>query len=255
MHVSLERSDPLLHEVISELERLGHRPCLEQYPSCAFEDATFYRVWGKRKLDSDDLNAAEYFRFHCQKPIARYGSYSGSDGRIQVERKALTKQQIGQVVLFEIPVCTDSFREEIQRELFIGPSFREVSPKTSQTLPQPYWQLWSDREMPPLLNRLVHMTDGSEFVPENRIKGCAVDDFYFPPLLRFSAVEVHAMGPFDFALTRERFGSGDLIVDYKTKQPVFPLPVHVPYLIVSKRFREWCMKQKLRIDWYPVVLE
>ena len=104
--------------------------------------------------------------------------------------------------------------------------------------------------MPPLLNRLVHVTDGEDCDPAIKEKGCAVDDFYFPPILRFNAQDIRTLEPFDFALTRELFGSGD-----KMRDPVFPDPIMRPELIVSQRFRKWCEKKKLKVYWMPVTLE
>ncbi|MEA3208135.1 MAG: hypothetical protein QOE70_1192 [Chthoniobacter sp.] len=136
----------------------------------------------------------------------------------------------------------------MEAEHFIGLVFRRVELIGENADDEPVWSMESDREMPPLLDRLV-CEDGTDYESAKAL-GCYVDDFYFPPLLRFPAESVQAMLPVDFANTKEQ--------PHHKRGPDFPgdpMKKYEPYWIVSRRLRDWCIKRKLKIEYWPVVLE
>lgn len=86
--------------------------------------------------------------------------------------------------------------------------------------------------MPPVLNRLVDAY-GKDYDPA--VYSCCVpDDDYYAYLYGFPAEAVRRMEPFDCALTSDRF---------------YVPPDHL--LIVSRRFRQWCLKKKLPMVGIP----
>ncbi len=170
------------------------------------------------------------------------------EGNLSIKRSKVNQQLIGRAFPWEAPVCKDSLKVEMEAEGFVGLSFLPVALPGTKAAGEPVWAISADREMPALLNRMVN-DDGTDHEPsENR--GCHVDDFYFPSLLRFPIAHVRAMEPLDIAISKERprnkLGSGfkpEIVRKFD------------PFLIASRRFRQWCEKRKLKIEWWPVVLE
>jgi hypothetical protein len=81
------------------------------------------------------------------------------------------------------------------------------------------------------------------------LKGCFIDDgFYTPQEPHYKASEMANAEPFDLASTYEQFGNA----------PIQSNPDAGPgerMLIASKRFYEFCVKNKLKMDWIPVRLD
>ncbi|OYW75316.1 MAG: hypothetical protein B7Z37_13940 [Verrucomicrobia bacterium 12-59-8] len=102
------------------------------------------------------------------------------------------------------------------------------------------WQIWTSVMLPLVLNEVTG-TEGEPFDPHTS-KACGINDIYIPYEYRFPAAKVAALEPFDIALTSERWGGGFA-------------HAREPALIVSRRFRDWFMTQKIPVDWWPVALE
>ncbi len=162
------------------------------------------------------------------------------------------KQPIG-TSLELVAICTDELRKEFDAQSFTGLTFRNVIIKSRKPVNVAYWQFWSDRRMPPLLNRIVN-EDGTDYDP-SECNGCRVQDDFWPPLMRFPERKVRDMGQFDAALTLEAFGAGPHQPVNGPKWRGEWIYMLDPWLIVSRRFRDWCLKRKLKIEWIPVVLE
>ncbi len=196
---------------------------------------THYQVSGRRIFEGEDFARAEFF--HLETPDWISQDYTVTDGGgLRVPQPSITGLEIGGVGGLRLPVVRESLKHQMEAESFEGLTFQHVEISECGKPAEPLWKLESNRSMPRVLNRLVDAY-GGEFDPSKH--GCCVpDDDYHPWLLRFPEVAVRAMGSFDAALTSDRFG--------------IPLD-HI--LIVSRPFRDWCNRRKLKLTWYPVALE
>jgi hypothetical protein len=237
--IEVLEDDPMLAEMIVFLQQHGREPYFKKYPCAPYEHPSLYRVESRRVFEPDDFAKAEYFYFYPEKEIGGGRRHEGTEF-LELDYHRLKKHPIGWTSQTLAALCTDELRQEFEAQSFTGLTFRKVFLNSRKPVHVAYWQLWADRLMPPLQSRLVN-EDGTDFDPA-KIKGCRVDDEFFPALLHFSKTQVHDMGTFDAALTREALGPGNR-------------PYQDPQLIVSRRFRDWCLKRKLKIEWIPVVLE
>ena len=272
MDVLVEKNDPILQQIIGFLRTHGREPYLKKYPSWVgiyYGHASIYQVEGKRVFEPADFAEAEYLAFAPEKVITQ-DAYKDYEGRLLIQRSKVNRQSIGRPFPSGNPVCRDHLKREMEAECFVGLVFERVAivkslpkklrrpfsgliseyyaPEEETAGDEPVWVMRSDREMPALLNRLV-CEDGTDYEFAKAL-GCYVDDFYYPPLLRFPADQVRRMEPFDFAITKER--------PHHKRGPGFtgdPMKKYEPYVIVSRRFRHWCEKRKLKIEWWPVLLE
>lgn len=250
MRVEGAMDDPVVNQVISFLRENGREPYWKNYPSCPFEHPHLYPVVGKRVFEPEDHAKAEYFVFMPQGEIAKRG-IKEDNGHLRVKRADVRSQLIGDVPSWNTRVCRDSLRKAMEAEKFAGLTFKPAEVIGKKAQDEALWVVTSDRKMPPLLNRTVH-EDGTDYVP-GTIMGCYVDDFYFPPLFRFSCEQVRKMEPLDVVVTTEhRYPKQG---QYFTGDPMKLTLKYDPYIIVSRRFRLWCEKRKLKIEWWPVVLE
>ena len=245
--VGAPKTARVVEEAIAFLRQHGREPYLQKYPSCPYEHPTLYPVGGKRRFEPKDVDEAEYLILVPQKVITTDAT-KDNEGNLSIKRSKVNRQLIGKAFPSMAPVCKDFLKTEMESEGFNGLAFRSVNLPGTKALVEPVWAMSADREMPALLNRIVN-DDGTDYEP-NENRGCHVDDFYFPSLLRFPAVHVRAMEPFDAAITKER-------EHHKWHSHFTPEIVKrfEPFLIVSRRFRKWCDQRKLKIEWWPVVLE
>lgn len=248
MEVDAEEDSPVLHEVIAFLREQGREPCLKKFPHVSSDHPSLYSVSGLREFEAQDIEKADYFYFHPNQRIAQ-GTRRPETGLFEVDGKTLNKRVIGNSWRLH-PLCSDGLRQELAASKFAGLSFREVLVRGGKATKPCLWELWSDRWMPPLLNRIIDK-DGNDYAASAR-RGSFIDDFYWPAMLRFSCSAVRLLEPFDVALTQESFGDApgpylDPKCNWKN--------LHDPYLIVSRRFREWCEERELDLHWTPVFLE
>jgi hypothetical protein len=250
MFVKNEKEDPELNEVIAFLRQHGREPHLRINPRISLDHPKMYQVEGRRVFEAKDLERGEYFYFYPDKWIAEGGhTITGYTDLHEVKGGTVTQQPIGSNGTYFVSLCSDELRRELEEERFLGLSFREVL-ITGKARRGPLWQLWSDRQMPPIRNRIID-EDGNDVDPKAR-RGRRIDDFYFPYLLKFRAEQVRAMEPFDAALTQERFGNS--VGQYFPADGIYENKLD-PILIVSRRFYQWCEGRKLKISWHPIVLE
>ena len=233
-----DKDDSVVNDVIEFLRIHGREPYFKRYPSRVNLETghdKFYQVQGKRVFDPEDYRRAEFFHFFPAQSIGS-DAVRSDGGYIRLAQLSITGAKIGSVMISRLAICRDLLKKLMKAEGFAGLAFQHVEVSECRKPAEPLWKLESDRQMPPVLNRLVnHM--GETFDPAVH-RDCWPDDDYEPFLLRFPEAAMRAMGDFDAALTHERYG--------------IPLD---PILIVSRRFRDWCERRKLKLDWYPVALE
>ena len=102
-----------------------------------------------------------------------------------------------------------------------------------------WWSLASDITMPPLNPGNLFNENGEPY-DGNPGKGCFPrDGLYVPAELHYHARDVQSLPPFGLALTREGFG----------------VKGHMKYLVASKDFYEFCVRQNIKLNWTPVRID
>lgn len=240
-YADFEKDSPTLHSILKFLDLQGKHANWQKYPSVPQNDGKRFQLRGRREFDELDVDSASYLVCYPKATIAALGSHL-PDGTLTVPRREIRKQLIGAIMSggASMPVCTESLRREIDVEDFQFITYRPVKIEGKFLQCDSLWELWSELALPPILNRLVDDIGIDYDVEKNG--GCAVDDLYTPWLFRYSRDAVESRGHFDLAITKEYFHFG-------------PPHIRDPYLVVSQRFRKWCDGKKLKIDWWPVVLE
>lgn len=238
-HLRAEVGDPVIDEVINFLRKTGHEPNFKKNPGVLWGHPTHYQIEGERVWEQSDLDHASYFRWLVDVQAGK-GKKLPPDGTFEVEFSSYRGKQVGILENGWNPICSVEYRKELEEQHFKGLTFRPVQIKSRKPEKLELWQVWSSITLPPVLNEVTG-TEGEPFDPKTS-KACGINDLYFPYQYRFSAAKVAALEPFDIALTTERWGGG------------FP-HAREPALIVSRRFRDWFMTQKVPVEWWPVVLE
>lgn len=107
----------------------------------------------------------------------------------------------------------------------------------------PYWELDSDRRLPPLSPSIVLVDDKQQAVPHGSPGPChpRIDGLYRSSELHYRASDLAKIGPFDLARTFEQFVP-------------FGSPGDRP-LIASKRFYDFCTEHRLKTGWVPVRID
>jgi len=238
-HLRAEVSDPVIDEVVDFLHKTGRKPNRTRNPGVLWGHPTHYQIEGERVWEPADFDNARYFRWVVTGKAGE-GKLLAPDSTFEVEFSSYRGKKIGSMVNYWNPVCSTDYRKELEAKNFKGLAFRPVMIKSRKPEKLVLWQVWSSISLPPVLNKVVGL-EGEPFDPVTS-KVCSVDDIYFPQHYRFPAAEVAKLEPFDIALTSEHWGGS-------------PAHRREPAIIVSRRFREWFMTQKVPVEWCPVALE
>jgi hypothetical protein len=238
-HLRADMDDPVIDEEINFLGKTGREPNWNWSPITPNDHPTLYQIQGERSWKADDIASAEYFELHVTKEICDC-TLLPPDGVAEVAFSSYKGSSIGIAVTMSNPICSADFRQELEAQAFKGLAFRPVQIKSRKPQNLVLWQLWSSITLPPVLTPTVGVK-GEPFDPKTSI-ACYVNDIYFPWCHHYEAAEIRKLEPFDVAISTERWGYG--YVHHRE-----------PALIVSHRFREWFMTQKVQVDWWPVALE
>lgn len=238
-HLRAEPADAVITEVIDFLQATGRKPNWKRYPAVPYEDPLQFQITGERVWEPADYGNAKYFRWVVTEKAGE-GKLLAPDSIFEVDFSSYRGKKIGSMVNYWNPFFSVDYRKELEAQNFKGLTFRPVKIKSRKPERLVLWQVWSSITLPPVLNNVTGL-DGETFAPATS-KVCSVDDIYFPQHYRFSASEIAKLEPFDIALTTEHWGGS-------------PAHLREPAIIVSRRFREWFMTQKVPVEWWPVALE
>lgn len=238
-HLEAQLGDPVITEVIEFLRATGREPNWNWCPTVPNDHPTLYQVEGKRVLELQDIDQAHYFQLHVTKEICDC-KLLPPDGLPEIAFSSYRGSPVGIAVTMSNPICSDAFRKELEAQQFKGLAFRQAKIKSRKPEKLVLWQIWSSITLPPVLSPIFG-ADGEPFDPA-KSSACYVNDIYFPWQHHYSAAAFKEIGPFDIAISSERWGYG-----YTHQRE--------PAIIVSRRFREWFMTQKVPVEWWPVALE
>lgn len=238
-HLRAELGDPIIDEVIDFLRATGREPNWNWCPSVPNEHPFLYQIRGERVWEAADIANAEYFQLYITKVICS-SIQMPPDGMAEVQFGSYKGAPVGITTTMSNPICSVVFRQALEAQNFKGLTFRPVQIQSKKPQNLVLWQIWSSITLPPVLTPTVG-AKGEPFDPQTSI-ACYVNDIYFPWCHHYEAAEVRKLEPFDIAISAERWGHG-----YEHRRE--------PALIVSRRFREWFMTQKVPVEWWPVALE
>jgi|GEM_PF-1939145 len=251
--VALPENAPKLQEILALLAANGYRPGPS---SGTFKVApNEYRTSIERIYEKRDYEATAFL---VPSPKVIFGEYSfrTDDDLLRIERfQARPKGEIAIGTAYPWIIVSEKLRQmferaELQRLLFKNVVIQNRT-ETKKGYFKDHWELTSDLILPPMSAKLLD-GDGRPFAGDLQ-KGCFIDDgLYYPQEPRYKASLLPAVEPFDLGLTYERFGCG------LPKTAIPPPPDIVAgerMLIASKKFYEFCVEQKLKMDWVPVRID
>lgn len=245
--------DPLFRNVEAAIVKVGL--VKRSYSETPIQNQYFYGV--HREYDDGDFCYATYLRLvHTSKLCD--DRKRDAEGRLIVEAWRLTPELRMGCVLFEAAVVSDKLRQTIEKEGFIGVAFRplnlipasevmdirnskgdvrRVTPQDQEHLEKKgqFWELTSSLILPPIEPTRLLSRDEKPFAGDYS-KGVWLKDDYAPPELHYRERALRKVEPFDFGLTFENI-------------PEERWPV------VSQRFRQFCIREKLKTDWFPVRID
>jgi len=245
--------DPLFRKVEAAIVKAGL--VKRFYSETPINNQYFYGV--SRAYENSDFDAAQYLRLvHASKLCD--DQKRDSEGRLILEAWRLTPELRMGCVLFEAAVVSDKLRQAMEKEGFIGVAFRplnlipasesmdvrnskgdvrRVTPQDQDHLEKEgkYWELTSSTILAPIEPSRLLGRDEKPFAGDYS-RGVWLKDDYPPPELRYRESALRKVEPFDLALTFENI-------------PEERWPV------VSQRFRQFCVREKLKTDWFPVRID
>jgi hypothetical protein len=243
--INLPEGHPKLAEVFEFVKRqFGLTPILSytQQKQIPANDLRHFRVDTHYDFDEQDIENATFLRMSTlvEMGIDGRGGQEGWDrwGLVQAANKLPI---IGYLDGWGWQICTAATRVELEQESFSGLDFLPVIVHDPRYQQGDFWRIWANRSMPKVSMPLCDV-DGKP-VKEDYSTGCSSDEiigFPYQTILKYKTADLAAMSGTDFALTAEKWGTPK---DRDRRE----------ILVVSQRFRQWCLKQKVEAKWTPVI--
>jgi hypothetical protein len=238
--VSLDTGDPVLSSVMAELQNLDLAPYFARRPWYGhLGNDRLFLVTKAHHFASVDFEAAPFLEMSGvhQTGVHKHLHY---ESPILVRLKSRIPP-IGWVEGESGPICTQTIKDAMEAEGFVGFIFTSVTVEADRQPPEPLWEIWSDRLMPPMRCPLVD-DDGNAVVNGDCSNGCYTAEVEQPPIYVYAPEDIAAMAGVDAALTLEDFGPKAKLCEMRR-------------LLVSQRFRQWALKRKLKLEYVPVMVQ
>jgi len=238
--VVMEADDLKLAKLMNFLEHeLGLRALVTESASlnARHDDDQTFVVKTSYEFDEQDIEDAKFLVMSMQVEVGSEG-YNGKDwDQRGLQRARRRLPLIGHVGCAQ--VCTNAVREELEREGFGGLDFLPVLVHDPRYRQGDFWRIWANRSMPKVSMPLCD-AEGNP-VKVDYSTGCYPDEIILNQrILKYRAVDLAAMSGTDFALTAEKWGSPKARIEREV-------------LVVSQRFRQWCLKKNVQAKWTPVI--
>jgi hypothetical protein len=242
------KDDPRNKQLIEILGRAGCKP----KPPIPGRDRgpKEYSFHIRREYDESDFKATEYHKITVPE---WQGADLVRDGMIYLIRSKcpmgveLAGNDCGYVV-------SDRLRKDIEATGLRGVVFHETalidsfeeSKRNIATWNEagepPWWQITSDLVLPPLSPSCTLLDRNGDPYREGGTTGCLIiEGFYVPAELHYQRRALASVGPFDLALTRERFGLG--------------AANSYPWKVVSRAMYEFLTKRGVKAGYVPVRMD
>jgi|GEM_PF-2259913 len=243
MEVALPADDPKLHEILHFLEHeQGLRPMYARsvHYKVPDSDNMSFMVSADYKFDEQELERAAFLDMYLPVHMGTDSLGGHKDwAHWGVDRVHKKVPLIGLLGTGDIRVCPAAVRAEMEQEGFVGLDFLPVLVHDPRYRQGDFWRIWACRSMP---RTTMPLSDLEGDPPqEDWSTDCYPDEIYDRyRVLKYRAADLAKMSGTDFALTAEKWGPP------KCRQ-------EREVLLVSQRFRQWCLKKKIKVDWIPVI--
>ncbi len=234
--------DPRANEVITAFKRKGI-PQLDYSSTRREQLPVEYCVEYQREYEPEDFDHARYLQVVNQVLIAQ-DQHRDGEGRLQIPASALRPNLRLGCVLFHAIVVSETVRNQMMDAGLVGPEFEVIVPQGQggQEATGTFWELRSSVTLPPMPAERVVRHEGEP--ADHPHLGGIRDDGWFPKEIHYPQSEIEKIEPFDFALTREVFGSANWKLFRGERWP-----------IASQRFRQFCLARSLPLEWVPVRID
>ncbi|MBI3919824.1 MAG: hypothetical protein HY318_00295 [Armatimonadetes bacterium] len=197
----------------------------------------------ERSYDKSDFQSVRYLQV-LAKVCMDLDCDRGDTGRgpLRLHAKRIKpKVEIGCGLVKSYIIVADSIRKLFEDSDLLHVSFRDVDivGRGAEQYQSAYWQLWGDYVLPRVSATCTLTNHLGEPFDYDRDLFCHLKEgLYHTAEVHFAESALTATPPFDLALTYETFGGVD---DHQ--------------LIASKRFYQFCIAHKLKLDWVPVRID
>lgn len=184
--------------------------------------------------EPEDLKAAPFLALEAQEKMFRGVGKTPRDssGRLLLPAsQAKPTIKVASGFLENWMVVSDAVRKLLEAGKFVGIKFvdTQLSGKSIHAASEPFWELSSDLRLPKMLNSVRHELSAEKcYFVQNPP--------YRNPEPRYSGKDFAALGAFDVARTFEHLYG-------------------VPELIVSQRFYQHCLRNKIPLEVLPVRID
>ena len=205
------------------------------------------------EFDEEEIGNSHLFHCIPKKCLAEADYDKSEAGRLVVENDSIDgRLSIGAVgaVSGRVFVGFEKLRTSMVEAGFHGLHFTEPEIQKGRKSPKKIWEIGTDNLMPPLqVDYFLGDARNSKrsignYSPEG---WCEIADIW-PGLLRFKSEELDLLPSADVYRTREILGG--------VLEGEFPPHTNVrkgSHYVVSKRFRDWALKQRLPLEFIPVI--
>lgn len=183
-----------------------------------------------RHYDVAELKAAPFLKMQSQHKRFRNADKRDENGRLCLPASEATSTvKLGSIFPTGWIVVSDAVRNILESAGMQGMQFGEVviRGKSINAASKPFWELSSHLRLPKMVNSGPIRDTGCSYITEPPYQ-------YGEPHYRQS--EMQAVGGTDIALTFEQFGA-------------------TPSLVISQRFYQFCLKNKIPLEVLPVRID
>ncbi len=238
----LPQGDPRIESITKILNDHGMQPWT--YADGHPQDY-HYRIEYLREYDEADLKEVGYF---AGAPGSNVGLtvHKSEAGILQLQLAKVHKLRGVAGANWPWVVVPKEVRQRMVKARLAHAVFREVEiynrkKRVTETDPG-VREMTSDLVLPPMSPSCTFRHSTGEPFTGDYSKGCNIHEGYYkPPEFHYRAKDLETIGEFDVALTHERFGATDSNAHRK--------------LVFSKQFYDFCVVNKLKMNWIPVRLD
>lgn len=226
--VVLALPDPRLSDILEKFTELGiSKANYSRKERAQNEFVLKYR----RIYEPQDFDAVSYFKLKHENLIAEDQERDDEGLLVLPKSKLEPTLKIG-CVLDQATVVSESIRQEMIKAGLIGLQFRTIV--AGKELSSEFWELMSPVTLPPMPRERLICREVSPGDYQNAAG--ILDGDFLEKEIHYSTADIAKVEPFDFGLSYEIFGG--------ERWP-----------IVSQKFRQFCLAQKLNVSWSPVRLD